>query len=56
MLVEDMCDSFSLLILGNEGHHIPCEVVHENQHIRDAQQLVELHGHLYAGKVDMNQL
>ena len=51
-----MCDGFCFLVLGDECHCVPCEVVHKDQDILDAQWLVKLHSCFYAGEVNMNQL
>ena len=46
---------FRFLILGDKCHHISCEVICEDQDIFDAWWLIQLHGCLYVGEVNMNQ-
>ena len=55
-LIQELGNGFSCLIRGHIYHNVLCEVVLVHQDVGDSRQLVQLHGHLYAGKMYMQEV
>ena len=50
-LMQELGNCFSCLIGGQIHHNVLCEVVLEHQDVGNSRWLVQLHGHLYTGKI-----
>ena len=55
-LIQELGNCFSCLIRGHLQHNMLHGVVLEYQDVGDSRQLVQLHGHLYAGKIYMQEV
>ena len=55
-LIQEFGDCFSHLIGGHICHNVLHGVILENQDAGDSRRLIELHGHLYAGKIYVQEV
>ena len=55
-LIWELGDGFSCLIRGHIHHNVLCEVVLEHQDVGNSRWFIQLHGHLYAGKIYVQEV
>ena len=54
--IQELGNCFSCLIGGHIHHNVLHEMVLEHWDVGDSRQLVQLHGHLYAGEIYMQEV
>ena len=55
-LIQQLADCLAIWLGGHICQNMFCEVVLKHQDVGNSRQLVKLHGHLYAGKIYMQEV